>query len=90
MHGLEGHPSAADLGDDLLGRLGPEERAGVLVVVGNIVLDRLDQFGDAAKTAPPDPFGRDVAEPPLDHVQPGGARRGEVKVEPLVFPALVR
>ena len=46
---LQGHPATADLGDDLLGRLGPDERGGVLVVVGDVVLDGPDQFGNAAE-----------------------------------------
>jgi hypothetical protein len=28
-------------------------------VMGDVALDRLDEFGDAAETGPPDPFGRD-------------------------------
>lgn len=60
---FEGHPTSSDLGDDLLGGLGPDERNGILVVMGDVVLDG---FGDATEATPPDPFGRDHSEPPLD------------------------
>jgi hypothetical protein len=36
---LESDSATADLGDDLLGGLGPHEGLGVLVVVGDVVLE---------------------------------------------------
>ena len=50
----------------------------MLVDVG---LDGLDQLGNIAEDAASQPVLRQVAEETLDHVQPRGTRRGEMKVE---------
>jgi len=62
---FESHPSATDLGDDLLGGLGPDEGMGVLVVVGDVVVDGGDQLGHASEASSADALGCDVTEPSL-------------------------
>jgi len=53
----------ANLGDDLLRRLGPDEGPRVLVVVHDLRLDRFDQHADTCEAAVSDASGRDVSEP---------------------------
>jgi len=60
--------------------LGPNEGLGVDVVAVEIVVDRVLQLRHAPEDATPDAFGRDLGEEALDHIEPGGARRGEVPV----------
>jgi hypothetical protein len=50
MEGLEGYPPTSNLRDGLLGRLGPDERDGLLIVVGDVGLDGFDELGNAAET----------------------------------------
>jgi hypothetical protein len=63
---------------------------GALVVAGDVVLDRGDQFGDVVVDAAADLLAGEDREPDLDHVHPGGACWGEVEVHALVAlePAL--
>jgi hypothetical protein len=46
-----------------------------------VVLDRGDQFVDAAEHTAADPLVGQLAEPPLRQVQPRAGGRGEVQVE---------
>jgi len=50
MEGLAGHPSTSDLGDPLLGRLGPGEWNGVLIVVGDGVFDGFRNVAETARS----------------------------------------
>ena len=52
-----------------------------MVVVGDVVLDGLDQLLQAAKDAAAQSFGGEVAEEAFHHVQPGSAGGGEVQME---------
>ena len=72
----------AERRQELVGRLGPDERRGLLVADRQIRLDRPFQLRRAPVGAAPDlPLG-ECGEPPLDLIEPGGARRREVQVEP--------
>ena len=51
------------------------------VVMRHEGLDGRDQIGDALEDAPAELLGRQLAEPPLDEIQPRAARRDEVEVE---------
>jgi len=79
--------------EDLIGGLGPYERAGVLVPFGDPLADVGLELGDAAVRGTAQLAVSQLGEPPLDQVDPAGTRRGEVQVEPrmrrirLVVPA---
>jgi YD repeat-containing protein len=70
-----------DAVEDLVGGLGPHERAWILVPGfdpgADVGLEGLDAFVDAALQQ----FGGQLAEPALHHVEPGGAGGDEVGVE---------
>jgi hypothetical protein len=55
----------ADLGEDLAGGGGPDERLGVDVPVGGVVADLCDQSGDGGEGAPSDGLAGDDGEPGL-------------------------
>ncbi len=74
-------PGSRDLGEDVAGACGPDERLGIDVVMGNIQIDGQLQFCHAGKAVAPDALVGDVAKEALDHVQPRGAGRGEVHDE---------
>src|SRR5208283_4159058 len=76
----KGSPSSTDLGDDLFGRLVPDEGLRIVVPVLGPDLDGLDQLGHRGEhaTAQP-PFG-ELVEPALDEVEPRRGCRGEVQV----------
>ena len=59
---------------------GPHERLGVLVVMGQVLHDRLLQRRDASERPPADPFCCDLGEEPLHLVQPRTARGGEMEM----------
>lgn len=60
----------ADLGQDLAGCRGPDERLRVGVPGGDVVGDRPGQTGDGGEGAASDGLPGDDPEPDLDHVQP--------------------
>ena len=70
-----------DLLQNLLNAGGPDERLRFLVVVLQVFLDGVDEFGNAAKNAPADPFLAQFSKPTLDQVQPGGTGRCGMEVE---------
>jgi hypothetical protein len=55
-----------DLGQDLVGGRGPDERFGVGVPVGDVVADPADQCLDGDEGAAADRLAGDDAEPVLD------------------------
>ena len=63
---------------------GPDKGLGLLIVLRNIILDGGGEFLDAAKHTAANPFGGEITEESLDHVQPGGGGGGEMDVESLV------
>src|SRR5205085_1131734 len=67
-----------NLAEDQVGVLGPDERPGVGVVGGQILLDGPLQLLHTLERPSPDaPLG-DLGEEPLDLVEPGRTGRGEV------------
>jgi len=74
-----------DRGDDLAGGPGADEGPGIVVVMGDVVLDCTHQVGQAGKAAPADPAGGDLSESALHHVEPRGTRGREVQVDPGVL-----
>ena len=64
---------------------GPDEGNRVLIVDGEIVVDRLRQFGDTFEDAAADAFSGDLGEEALDQVEPGSRGRREMDVEARVF-----
>ena len=81
LHLIEGVPSSIHFFEDVSGGGGPGEGFGVLVVLGEIVVDGRLQFGDALEDAPADGVLGDFGEEAFDLVQPGGRRRREVEME---------
>src|SRR5690606_10260579 len=67
------------LGEDLVGRLDPGERAGAGVPLTGEAFDRGGQGTDVLEAAPPDRLAGEDAEPRLDLVHP--RRRGRREVE---------
>jgi hypothetical protein len=61
---------SVESGEDLLGGLGPYERFGVLVPGGDPFADVGFEGLDAAVIGALEEVGGDVAEEPLDQVQP--------------------
>lgn len=51
-------------------RFGPDEGLGLGIVMGDIRVDRGDEFGHAGEHAAAQASGSDVAEESLDDVQP--------------------
>jgi len=68
-----------------VGGFGSDEGNGVLIVLGEIVVDGLLQLGGAFEGDAADAVSDDLDEEALDHVEPGGRRRREVDVEAQVF-----
>src|SRR5512141_1226209 len=68
--------------DDCGGFLGPDEWCGVVVPPVDVMTNVLDQGADRVEGAPANRLAGQDAEPSLDHVQPGGAGRGEVEMNP--------
>lgn len=63
-------PGSRDLGEDVAGAGGPDERFGIDVVMGDIQIDGHLQFRHAGEAVAPDALVGDVAKEALDHVQP--------------------
>ena len=68
-------------GHDAFNGCRPGKDAGVLVVIGEILVDRGDQLRHAAKHAAPDTLVGDFAKPALDHVPPRARCRNEMQME---------
>ena len=62
----------AKLFEDLIGGFGPDEGFGVPVVIGDVTLDGVFEFGDGFEDAAPDAPSCDGGEEAFDRVQPGG------------------
>ena len=60
---------------------GPSEGFGVFVVLGEVSINSGFKLSHRTKASPTDGIGCDTSEEALDHVEPGTASRGEVKVE---------
>ena len=73
-----------DLGEDVRRLLGPDERFRVIVVVKDVFVDRVDHLLHVAEDTTTQTLVSDVAEEALNHIQPRGARGGEVDMEATV------
>jgi hypothetical protein len=82
---MEGGAGASDLGKDIAGAGLPDKGLGVLVVLVKIVMDGLDQGLEAGKDFRADTPHGEVAKEAFHHVEPRGARRGEVEHEAGMF-----
>src|SRR5437773_193463 len=59
----------------------PHERGWMAIPLGDVALDMPDQSADGVERATANRLAREDAEPGLDHVEPGGALGGEVKLD---------
>jgi len=71
-----GKPS--DAGEDLVRGLGPDVGLGIVVVGVDVLLDGVAQLADAAVAPTPQLLIGQIGEVPLDEVDPGAVRGGEV------------
>ena len=79
---MQGRPSPPNFRQHVVGLGDPAEHPRAAIVVSDVLLDRRDQFPYVAEDAAPQPTGRQVAEPPLNEVEPRTAGRDEVQMEP--------
>ena len=70
---------AIEVGEDDLGRFGPDERLGRAVVLVDVVLDGVLQVGNGFEDPAPDALSCDGREKAFDGVEPG--RRGWCEME---------
>jgi hypothetical protein len=73
--------------DDLAGGLGPGEGLGVIVVLGDVTVDRGLEVGDRVEAAAFEPAPGERREEGLDGVEPGARGRREVEVLAQARPA---
>ena len=81
MHRLKNGSTTSDLRENGLDRGRPDEWLAVRVAEGDVGVDRADEVRHAPEVAPPDALVGQLAEPALDEVEPGRARRREVEME---------
>lgn len=72
---------APDLFGDVGGGCGPDERLGMVVVLGKVAVDGDLEASDALEDATPDTLAGDLGEEPPDQVEPGGRGRREMQVK---------
>src|SRR5579862_2953381 len=82
---MEGGASPSDLGEDIASAGLPDKGLGVLVVLVKIVVDDLDQGLEAGKDFRSNTAHGEVSKEAFHHVEPRGARRGEVEYETRMF-----
>lgn len=73
------------LSNDFVGVLGPHEGRGVIVPVGEVMVNVADELTDGVERSAANGLAREDAEPCLDQVDPGCSRRREVKVNAGMF-----
>src|SRR2546427_9940276 len=76
---------ASDAGEDLVGRLGPNEGFGSLVVHVDVLTDSEFEVLHTAKNATPNPFVGEFGEPSFHQVDPRPVRGGEVDMKSRAF-----
>src|SRR5437764_154795 len=81
---MKGEPCPADFLDDVLSSLVPDERLRVVVVLSDVVKDGFDQVRHTGENPAPDALVVEIAEEPLDHIEPGTTGRNEMEVEAFV------
>ena len=74
--------SPGDLPDEFRRLLGPNKRRGMVVPGLDVAANVRDQRLDGVERAAPHRLARQNAEPDFHEIQPGGSRRGEVKLHP--------
>ena len=67
--------------EDVDGPCGPDERFWVLVVVGEVTVDRDLEVKHASEDAAPDALAGDLSEEALDEVQPRAGGRCKVQMK---------
>ncbi len=67
---MKGEPRPPDFLDDFLSGLSPNERLRVVVVLRNVLKNRIDQFRHAGEDTATQPLLVEVTEKSLDDVQP--------------------
>ena len=72
-----------------MGLGGPDKSLGIFVGQGEVLLEGCGKCRDAAKHPVAQALGRDIAEEPFVHVEPGCRRRGEMKLEARVLGDLL-
>jgi hypothetical protein len=78
---IQRSPGALHLFEDVARFSCPDKRFRCGVVVVDVLVNRRNQILDTSKDAATEAFGREIAEEPLDHVQPRAAGRSEVHVD---------
>ena len=78
---MQGGTSALDFLEDVGGGRGPDEGRGMLVVLGDVVVNGGDELVHAAKHAAAQALDGEIAKESLDHVQSRRRGRGEMNVE---------
>ena len=73
--------AALNFFEDVRGGGSPDKGLRVCIVCDDMPFDSFNQFIDATEDTPPQAVDREIPEETLDHVEPGSARRSEVKVE---------
>jgi len=69
-----------DFGQDRVCILVPSENFGVIIMVAQEVFNGGNEIGHAFEHAASNPALRQLAKPPLDHIQPRGARGREMEM----------
>ena len=69
------------LSKDRICRGSPSKRFGFFVVLGEVGIDGGLKLSHRREASPANGLGGDTSKETLDHVEPGTASRGEVKVE---------
>src|SRR5260370_37457721 len=81
---MKSAPCPADFLDDVLSGLAPDEWRRIVVVLRDVVENGFDQFGHARERTATHALVVEVAEKPLDDIEPRTAGRNEMDVEALV------
>src|SRR5665213_524071 len=79
---MEGGAPALYLFENIRRFGGPDERLGRVVMMCDVVGDRILELRDVMKAAAPELLGREIAEESLNHIEPRCARWREVDDEP--------
>src|SRR5215469_12498168 len=81
LRAIESVAVSSNRAQDLVGGLGPDEGPGILVPGCQPGLDRGLELRDRAMCGASQPLVRQLGEPTLHEVQPGGVSRDEVEIE---------
>ena len=76
---------SSDSGDDFVWVLGPDEGFWVCVGVVEEAVDGIFEFPQGSEYAALETLLCELGKEPLDSIEPGGGRRGEVEDKPPMF-----